>query len=354
MILARDLSMKPRVLAFLLLASLVGIGCGAQPNDKSAAPVAEVISALCGRGCPTDFHPSGYYYSPECCGAFGCWTTDSNAVTCEANLGASFRTCGSSCPTGYSAASYVHDSSCCHGSCYTSGNNATNCDQICIAGSKCIVPGKLGVCASGLMTCVAGRPLCEQVTTASPEVCGDGLDNDCNGVVDDPSVCMRPTCSARFSPPTACGPNTTVSWNCTNARSCTYSCTGTWTGSGSGPCSGSAELPLDAAGEHCSLFASGAGGTATVSASTYCNPPPPQCNGAFGSRPTCGGNAQVTWNCTGATSCTYSCTGTFIGSGPLDCSGSMQIPVGSAGEHCTIIAVGAGGTGSATASTDCI
>ncbi len=349
--------MKPKIFLFLpQIFALAGLGCGAQQDATSTEPIAELVSALsqCGGSCPAGYHPSGYYFSSSCCGSFGCWTTDSNAVTCEPNSGTSFGTCGLGCPTGYSPTSYDYDSSCCRGSCYTTDNNATTCRANCIAGGKCSLPGKSGVCASGLISCTSGLPVCEQVVTASPEVCGDGLDNDCNGVVDDPTLCMRPTCSASFSPPMACGPNTTVSWNCTNATSCTYSCTGTWTGSGSGACSGSAELPLDATGEHCSLVASGAGGTATVSVSTYCIPPPPRCSVSFGSRPACGGNAQVTWNCTGATSCTYSCTGTVVGSGALDCSGSTQLPVGIAGEHCIVSAVGAGGTGTATASTTCI
>lgn len=44
--------------------------------------------------------------------------------------------------------------------------------------------GGLGVCAVGVIQCSHGYQYCEQATNASPEVC-DGLDNDCNGVVDD-------------------------------------------------------------------------------------------------------------------------------------------------------------------------
>ena len=41
-----------------------------------------------------------------------------------------------------------------------------------------------GVCAAGLVRCVNGAPACTQVEQAGDEVC-DGLDNDCNGRVDE-------------------------------------------------------------------------------------------------------------------------------------------------------------------------
>jgi hypothetical protein len=44
--------------------------------------------------------------------------------------------------------------------------------------------GLPGVCAAGATQCVAGSQACNPVTKASAEIC-DGLDNDCNGVVDD-------------------------------------------------------------------------------------------------------------------------------------------------------------------------
>ena len=44
--------------------------------------------------------------------------------------------------------------------------------------------GKLGVCSAGTITCVAGGFSCVQNVKPSAEVC-DGKDNDCNGVIDD-------------------------------------------------------------------------------------------------------------------------------------------------------------------------
>lgn len=52
------------------------------------------------------------------------------------------------------------------------------------AGQQCDT-GLLGVCAAGLTDCaVGGTPPCQPQAKPSAEVC-DGLDNDCNGAVDD-------------------------------------------------------------------------------------------------------------------------------------------------------------------------
>jgi hypothetical protein len=45
--------------------------------------------------------------------------------------------------------------------------------------------GQPGVCAAGHTVCSAGAVSCQPITPASPEVCGDGLDNNCNGLVDE-------------------------------------------------------------------------------------------------------------------------------------------------------------------------
>ncbi len=50
-------------------------------------------------------------------------------------------------------------------------------------GSSCDT-GMLGVCAAGTTACSWGMPICVQNVLASPEDC-DGLDNNCNGIVDE-------------------------------------------------------------------------------------------------------------------------------------------------------------------------
>jgi hypothetical protein len=61
----------------------------------------------------------------------------------------------------------------------------------------CSVEGQLGVCAEGALRCAAGGLLlCEPQHQADPQgrdFCGDGLDNDCDGAVDDtdPQLCTE-------------------------------------------------------------------------------------------------------------------------------------------------------------------
>ncbi len=51
-------------------------------------------------------------------------------------------------------------------------------------GETCTVPSVQGVCSDGLTMCSSGFLTCEQITQPSPEIC-DGLDNNCNGSVDE-------------------------------------------------------------------------------------------------------------------------------------------------------------------------
>jgi len=52
------------------------------------------------------------------------------------------------------------------------------------SGGNCTVPGQVGPCANGTFHCVNGSLQCPQSNFAVTEVCGDNIDNDCNGVVD--------------------------------------------------------------------------------------------------------------------------------------------------------------------------
>jgi MYXO-CTERM domain-containing protein len=71
----------------------------------------------------------------------------------------------------------------------------------CPGGGKPCDTGKSGLCGQGLTECQSGGDVvCKQVVPESPEVC-DGIDNDCNGQVDDGDalckdgeVCLRGVC----------------------------------------------------------------------------------------------------------------------------------------------------------------
>jgi len=52
------------------------------------------------------------------------------------------------------------------------------------AGGQCNVPGKLGECAVGIFECFNGGLSCQQTNWSGPETC-DGKDNNCNGQVDE-------------------------------------------------------------------------------------------------------------------------------------------------------------------------
>ncbi len=55
--------------------------------------------------------------------------------------------------------------------------------------------GLQGACAKGHLKCAAGGVQCVPDTASSVEVC-DGIDNDCNGQIDEGGVCNHPVCNS--------------------------------------------------------------------------------------------------------------------------------------------------------------
>ncbi|MEZ4250573.1 MAG: hypothetical protein R3B99_20265 [Polyangiales bacterium] len=99
------------------------------------------------------------------------------------------------------------------------GSDAGSPDAVvpCMAGATraCDVPGERGACGTGSQSCVDGSwSACTSTTTPSTEVC-DGVDNDCDDVVDGPSAAA--SCSATRVAEAACSAGACVAVSCADS-----------------------------------------------------------------------------------------------------------------------------------------
>gem|GEM_PF-1691990 len=74
-------------------------------------------------------------------------------------------------------------------------------------GNAACMTGQPGVCAQGTTTCSGGTLVCNAIASPSSEVC-DGLDNDCNGQSDESNPGGGAACST--GQPGVCSPGTTI------------------------------------------------------------------------------------------------------------------------------------------------
>lgn len=108
-------------------------------------------------------------------GKWGDWGACSDEGACKpdaveamacGDCGVAKRTCSTSCEWGaYSA-----------------------CESAPDAGVGVCTTSAKGACSAGVQTCVSGAFQCTQAAQPTAEAC-DGIDNDCDGVVDGPGVC---------------------------------------------------------------------------------------------------------------------------------------------------------------------
>lgn len=84
--------------------------------------------------------------------------------------------------------------------------------------------GQPGICATGKLVCQSGKLACQGTFAKAPkEQCGDGLDNDCNGKIDDGCACGHDLCAAGLPLGDGCDP--CVAKVCAKDD---YCCTGGW------------------------------------------------------------------------------------------------------------------------------
>jgi Putative metal-binding motif len=69
-------------------------------------------------------------------------------------------------------------------------------------GGSCNVPGKLGACQLGLLHCIGGSLTCVASKSPLPEICGNNIDDDCDGNVDNGCpVCHPVNWDLHLGPP---------------------------------------------------------------------------------------------------------------------------------------------------------
>jgi surface antigen len=151
-----------------------------------------------GRGCGADGRWGGW---GGCGGAGSCTPGQVDVEGCG-RCGTHSRTCGGNCQWG-DWSGCGGEGECSPGqtesqACCDCGTTQKSCDGACHwqgwgacagpdpVGASACATGKPGACAEGQSRCVAGCLACMPLHAPSPEVC-DGVDNDCNGLVDDGS-----------------------------------------------------------------------------------------------------------------------------------------------------------------------
>ena len=80
-----------------------------------------------------------------------------------------------------------------------------NCNSIIddVAVASCST-GQPGPCSAGTTTCNGGIAGCQRTYTPVPELCNDGIDNDCNGTVDIAPACCNPNINRDSDPANEC------------------------------------------------------------------------------------------------------------------------------------------------------
>ncbi len=147
--------------------------------------------------------------------------------------------------------------------------------------------GKFGICATGHLKCAPGGGYqCVQDNLPVPEICGNGLDDDCDGVVDNgcaPTVCTPGATRACYAGASGCVDNGNGTFTCLGtANGCVDNHNGTFT------CTSAAPAICRLGTETCSAAGDWGPCTGEVHPGPeVCNGKDDNCNGATDEGQTC-------------------------------------------------------------------
>jgi hypothetical protein len=222
-----------RVSSFFVTASLFALtGCPSEPLGRSSyAVTACTDDGRCveGESCVEDRCLEACAADAECpagavCVDGGCWAGRGGACTTDSECGSGSLCAASTCAVLPGSLTCTDHAECPAGSLCDAGECRVGCGMVgalCGAGQVCtdgICIDEASPCGAEGAFCAAGQVCVEGVCTTGEcgaEICGNGIDEDCDGVVDD--GCEEPACTADAECPEgqAC-----VAGACTGASPC--------------------------------------------------------------------------------------------------------------------------------------
>ncbi len=219
-----------------------GVQNGAETGVDCGGPCAPCVTCARDADCPAgDTCASGFCHAAPCAG-FGTGTITCGIGACQVTVPACTGGKPSTCTPGTPTAEVCGDGidNDCNGEIDDGCPCVNGATQPCYTGSQATLG--VGACHGGTQTCMHGQwGACVGAQTPAEEVC-DGIDNDCNGEVDDglgSTTCGSAGCSVTVQncvggAPQTCNPGQVDGQACNDGNACTRTdvcksgvCTGT-------------------------------------------------------------------------------------------------------------------------------